>query len=374
MSKVKQLPPRNKVKKSDCWDLSTLFVDDDAWEAAFKKWEKRISQYAGFQGRLGNDAKTLADCFKFDLEFDRESERLGTYAFLKVAEDTSNSTYQRMQGRYVNVASKASQAGAYIRPEILAIPKAKITKFLADHNMKPYRLIVERLLRQKPHTLGKNEEKLLAMQTEMSQAAGQIFGQLNNADLKFGTVKDETGQLLELSHATFSKMMHCPKRNVRKAAFDKYYQEFDDHKNTLAATLNGSIQCDIYYAKARNHAGSLQAALFPDRVPVGVYDNLIKTVRDGLPALYRYYDVRRRKMRLRDIHHYDTYVPILSDLQVSRTWNQAVELVMKALQPLGDGYCGILKEGLQGRWCDRYENRGKRSGAFSCGSYDADPF
>ncbi len=374
MSKVKQLPPRNKVKKSDCWDLSTLFADDEAWEKAFTKWEKRITRYAKFQGHLGDDAKTLADCLRFDLDFDRQAERLGTYAFLKVTEDTSDSTYQRMQGRYVNAASKASQAGSYIRPEILSIPKAKIATFLADRRLKPYRLIIERLVRYKPHTLGKKEEKLLAMQTEMSQAAGQAFGQLNDADLKFGTVKDESGQLLELSHATFSKLLHSPKRNVRKAAFSKYYQEFDDHKNTLSATLSGSIQRDIYYARARNHAGSLQAALFPDRVPVGVYDNLIKTVHDGLPALHRYYDVRRRKMRLRDIHHYDTYVPILSDLQVSRTWNQAVELVMKAIEPLGSEYSGVLEKGLRGRWCDRYENRGKQSGAFSCGSFDADPF
>ena len=374
MSKVKQLPSRNKVKTSDCWDLGTLFVDDEAWERAFTKWEKRISRYAKFQGRLGDDAKTLADCFKFDLDFDRSGERLGTYAFLKVTEDTADSEYQRMQGRYIGVASRAAQAGSYIRPEILAIPKAKITSFLADRRLKPYRLIVERLLRYKPHTLGKKEEKLLAMQTEMSQAAGQVFGQLNDADLKFGTVKDESGRLMELSHATFSKLLHSPKRNIRKAAFVKYYQEFDDHKHTLAATLKGSIQCDIYYARARNHAGSLQAALFPDRMPVGVYDNLIKTVRDGLPALHRYYDVRRRKMRLRDIHHYDTYVPILSDLQVSRNWNQAVELTINALEPLGSEYCGVLRDGLGGRWCDRYENRGKQSGAFSCGSFDAEPF
>ncbi len=374
MSKVKQLPARNKVKASDCWDLSTLFADDADWEKAFSKWEKRIPRYAKFQGRLGDDAKTLAECFKFDLDFDRGGERLGTYAFLKVAEDTSNSNYQRMQGRYINAASRAAQAGAYIRPEILAIPKAKITTFLAARRMKPYRLIVERLLRYKPHTLGKKEEKLLAMQTEMSQAAGQVFGQLNDADLKFGTVKDESGQLLELSHATFSKLLHSPKRNIRKAAFVQYYREFDEHKHTLAATLNGSIQGDIYYARARNHAGSLAAALFPDRMPVGVYDNLIKTVRHGLPALHHYYDVRRRKMRLRDIHHYDTYVPILSDLQVSRNWKQAVELTVKALQPLGREYCGVLREGLRGRWCDRYENRGKQSGAFSCGSFDADPF
>ena len=374
MGKVKQLPPRSKVKESDRWDLATLFADDDAWEQAFSKWEKRIGQYAKFQGKLAEDAKTLASCLKFDLDFDRAGERLGTYAFLKVTEDTSESKYQRMQGRFMNAASRAAQAAAYIRPEILAITKAKINSFLADKRIKPYRLLLERILRYKPHTLGKNEEKLLAMQTEMSQAAGQIFGQLNDADLKFGTVKDESGGLIELSHATFAKLLHSPKRAVRKNAFVQYYQQFDAHRNTLAATLKGSIERDIYYARARNYAGSLDAALFPDRVPVGVYDNLVKTVREWLPSLHRYYDVRRRKMRLRDIHHYDTYVPILSDLQVRRSWNEAVDLVLKALAPLGSDYLGTLETGLRGRWCDRYENRGKQSGAFSCGSYDADPF
>ena len=212
------------------------------------------------------------------------------------------------------------------------------------------------------------------MQTEMAQAAGQVFRQLNDADLKFGAVKDEKGEWIELSHATFSTLLHSPKRSVRKTAFDKYYRQFADHEHTLAATLNGSIQRDIYYARARNHPSALEAALFPDRVPVAVYDNLIDSVHRHLPALHRYYDVRRRKMRLREIHHYDTYVPILSELQTRHTWNQAVELVLDALEPLGSDYCGVLERGLRGRWCDRYENRGKQSGAFSCGSFDGDPY
>lgn len=374
MSKIKQLPARDKVNPADCWDLSSLFTDDASWEKAFTQWEKRIPRYADFQGRLGDDAKTLAACFKFDLDFDRAGERLGTYAFLKTTEDTADSAYQRMQDRYVGAASRAAQAASYIRPEILALPKATIDKYLADPRIKPYRLILERLLHFKPHTLGKKEERLLAMQTEMAQAAGQIFGQLNDADLKFGHIKDESGQTIELSHASFSKLLHSPKRAIRQKAFEQYYQSFDEHRHTLAAALKGSIQRDVYYARARNHKSALEAALFPDRVPVEVYDNLISAVRRWLPALHHYYDVRRRKMRLRDIHHYDTYVPILSDLQIRRTWDKAVDLVLAAVQPLGGEYCGALERGLRGRWCDRYENRGKQSGAFSCGSYDADPF
>jgi len=374
MKHIKQLPPRSKVKTADTWDLASLFPNDAAWEKAFGRWNKRIAGYAKFQGKLAEDAKTLAACLKFDQDFDRAGERLGTYAFLKTAEDTANSTYQRMQGRYTNAASRAAQAASYIRPEILAIGRAKIKKFLADARLAPYRLMLERLLRHKPHTLGKKEEKLLAMQTEMAQAAGRVFRQLNDADMRFGAVRNEKGQWVELSHASFATLLHSPKRSVRKAAFAKYYRQYADHQHALAASLNGSIERDIYYARARNHPSALEAALFPDRVPVAVYENLIDSVGRRLPAVHRYYDVRRRKMKLKEIHHYDTYVPILCRLQTRHSWNQAVKLVIDALEPLGSDYCGVLERGLKERWCDRYENRGKQSGAFSCGSFDAAPY
>jgi oligoendopeptidase F len=374
MRKVKQLPPRSKVNPADCWDLASLFPDDTSWEEAFAEWEKQIADYAKFQGTLAADAGTLAECLEFDRDFDRAGERLGTYAFLKTAEDTTNSTYQGMYARYVNAASRASQAASYIRPEVLAIRSTQMKAFLAKKRLAPFRLQLERLLRYKPHTLSKKEERLLAMQTEMAQAAGQIFRQLNDADLKFGTVKNEKGQWIELTHAALSSLLQSPKRSVRRTAFRKYYAEYLDHQYALAAALNGSIQRDIYYARARNFPASLEAALFPDRVPVTVYDNLIASVHRHLPALHRYYDLRRRKMRLREIHHYDTYVPILSELKTRHTWNQAVDLVIAALEPLGVGYCGSLERGLTGRWCDRYENRGKQSGAFSCGSFDGAPY
>jgi len=169
--------------------------------------------------------------------------------------------------------------------------------------------------------------------------------------------------------------LYSPKRTLRKTAFHQYYREFIDHEHGLAAALSGSMQRDIYYAQARNYPSALEAALFPDRMPVKVYDNLIESVHGHLPAVHRYYDVRRRKMKLKDIHHYDTYVPILADLQKRHNWNQAVSLVLEALRPLGDSYCGELEKGLTtARWCDRYENRGKQSGAFSCGSFLGEPY
>jgi len=374
MSKVKRLPARSKVKQADTWDLSALFPDDDAWETAFAAWGKRIGRYAKFQGTLRQGAKRLAACLKFSFDFERAGERLGSYAMLRTTQDTGDSTYQRMAGRYVNIESQADQASSFIRPEILAIPTATLRSWLSEKCLAPYRLVLERMIQDKPHTLGKKEEKLLAMQTEMAQAAGKIFGQLTNADMKFGTIRDDRGELIELTHASFSALLRSPKRSRRKKAFCQYFQQYADHQHALAASLNGSMQCDIYYARARKHDSAIQAALFPDRVPAAVYDNLIDSVHRNLPALYRYYDVRRRKMRLKEIHHYDTYVPILADLQRRRTWSQAVDVVLAALAPLGGKYCGVLEKGLRGRWCDRYENRGKESGAFSAGSFDGDPY
>ena len=370
----KTLPKRSQVKPADTWDLSSLFESDEAWDAAFKKWEKKIPGFARFQGTLGESPKALAACLKFDNDFDRAGERVGTYAFLKSAEDTSNSVYQRMLGRHRNAASRAAQAASFIRPEIMAISPAKMKKFLAAKELAPYRVGLERLLRDRPHTLSDREEKLLAMQSEVASSAGQIFRQLNNADLKFGLIENDKGEQIELSHSSFSALLHSPKRSVRKAAFEQYYRQFSAHENTLAATLSGSVQRDVFYARARGFGSSLEAALFPDNVPVSVYDNLIASVHRHLPSLYRYYELRRRKMKLKEIHHYDTYVPILSELETKHAWNQASQAVVEALAPLGTEYCEVLKAGLLGRWCDRYENQGKQSGAFSCGSFDGDPY
>jgi oligoendopeptidase F len=371
--KIKRLPRRSEVRPDDTWDLASLFVNDEAWEETFTAWEAEISQYERYRGKLA-DAKHLAACLKFHFDFERVAERLGTYAFLKTAEDTSNSKYQRMQGRFQNAASRAGQAASFLQPELMAIPDERMRQLLAARQLSPYRLALERWLRYKPHTLSDREEKLLAMQSEMAQTASQIFRQLNNADLKFGTIKNDKGEQVELSHATFSTLLHSPKRSVRKAAFHQYYRQFTAHQYTLAATLQGSVQRDVFYARARNFKSALEAALFPDQVPQSVYDNLIASVSRHLDDLYRYYEIRRRRMRLDEIHHYDTYVPILTEFEMRRTWNQAVKTVLAALAPLGSEYCGVLQRGLAGRWCDKYENEGKQSGAFSCGTYDADPY
>jgi oligoendopeptidase F len=371
---VIRLPERSEVKESDTWDLSKLFPNDDAWEQAFKEFEEKISGYAKFRGTLGNSAAELAACLNFDSRVDRLAERMGNYAYLKTVENQTDSTYQRMMGRFQNIATRAGEEASYIRPEILAIADERLAEFVLDPALQLHALALERLTRYKPYTLSENEEQLLAMQGEMAGATSKIFRQLHDSDLKFGNVTNENGESVELSPSTFSQFLISPDREVRKTAFHQFYEQFTAHENSLAATLSGSIQKDIYYARVRGYESALDQALFADNVPKSVYDSLIESVRTNLPALYKYYDLRKRKMDLDEIHHYDTYVPILSDIEVKHDWDEAVDVVCDSLAPLGEEYCGVLREGLSGRWCDRYPNVGKQSGAFSYGTYDGNPY
>lgn len=374
MKNIRPLAARNEVPLEDTWDLSSLFADEAAWERAFRRWVRRIDGYQRFRGQLASGPETLAACLKFDCDIGRLGERLGCYAHLKAAEDQADSASQAMLARLQNAATRAAEAASFIHPEILEISAAQLDQWLATRELKPYRLLLQRILRYKKHTLGRKEEALLAMQGEMAQTARKVFRQLHDADLRFGWVTDEHGQRVELGNATFMQLLQSPRRSVRRTAFTQYYRQFQAHEHTLAAALCGSIQTDAYYARVRGYDSSLAAALFPDHVPQAVYDNLIKAVHGRLSAVFHYYDLRRRKMRLRDIHHYDTYVPILTAQTIRRTWDQAVQVVIAALQPLGDEYVAVLEGGLRGRWCDRYPNRGKQSGAFSAGSYDGDPY
>ena len=373
-SKVQRLPERHEVAKADTWDLSKLYHSDEEWEKSFAELESLVSGYDEFRGKLSHSAEQLAKCLSFDSKVSRLGERLGNYAFLKTAEDQANSDYQRMMGRFQNVGTKAAEAASFIRPEIMALDDDQLKQFLAAPELELFKLMLERITRYKPHTLGEKEEQLLAMQGEMAGATSKIFRQLHDADLKFGSVKNEEGVEVELSPSTFAQFLISPDRDIRKTAFHQFYEQFTAHENTFAAVLNGSIQKDVYYARARGYESALSQALFADKVPQSVYDNLIASVRKNLPSLFKFYDLRKRSMKLDEIHHYDTYVPILSDLDVERTWGEAVNQVCDSLHPLGSEYVDTLRKGLQGRWCDRYPNQGKQSGAFSYGTFDGDPY
>lgn len=374
MSRSQRVPARHQVKTADTWDLSSLYRSEKAWESDFKKFQKMATDFAQYRGKLGSSARQLAQCMAHDSACDRLGERLAIYAFLRTAEDQANSDAQSLYGRFQKAATRAGEEASFIRPEILSLPKKKLKQYQTSKELAPYRLLLERIVRYKPHTLGDKEEQLLAMQGEMAQSASRIFRQLLDADMRFGEVKNEQGRKVELTNATISQLLHSPKRSIRKTAFHQYYEQFAAHENSLSAALAGSVNTDIYYARARGYDSALDAALFPDNVPRSVYDSLIAAVRRKLPVLYRYYELRRRKMKLKTIHFYDTYVPILSELDTRRTWKQATKTILESLKPLGDEYGEVLAAGLNGRWCDRYPNKGKQSGAFSCGSYDADPY
>src|SRR5205809_5316662 len=234
MAKVKKLPARKDVKREDTWDLSTLFKSDADWERAFTAWEKQIPRYEKYRGTLGDGPAALAKLFEFDCEFDRTAERIGTYANLKTTEDMADSRYQRMLGRYEHAATLAAEATSFIRPEILALPDKMLKEYIDAKQLRPFQLQLERLVRYKPHTLTPGEEKLLAMQSEMSGTADRVFRQLTDADLKFGMCKNEKGELIELSHSSFSSFLRSPDRNVRRKAFHQYYAQFEGHENSLA--------------------------------------------------------------------------------------------------------------------------------------------
>lgn len=375
MAKTAKIPLRSEVPVEHTWDLSPLFKDDKAWERAFKKLEGQVPDLEKFRGRLGESARTLYKFLELQTAFEKDAERLRSYAFLRASEDVGNSHYQGLIQRYTHMATRANEATSFVAPEIQAIPKKKMDAFLKDKVLADYRLVLERLLRYKPHILSEKEERILAMQGEVAGTAGKIFSQLTDADLKFGYVVDERGRKVELTQGSFRSLLESPKRSVRKEAFHKFYAEIRDHEHTLAAAMSQNVLHDVYSARVRNYPSSLEAALFHDNVPVSVYDNLIETVHNHLDKVYHYFEVRRKALRLRDIRSYDTYVPLLKEGRRVTPYEEAVKLVVESLAPLGDEYCRALHRGLsRDRWVDRYENKGKRSGAFSAGGYTGPPY
>jgi oligoendopeptidase F len=368
------LRARRDVPAGDTWDLSTLFTSDGAWEEALATWEGMIPGFVAFAGTLGRSPESLAACLAYDVEVDRAGDRLGTYAHLRASEDQAADEPQRMVGRFQHVATSFAEKTSFLRPEILAIPAATLDGWLALPVLAPYRIGIERLVRTRPHVLSEREEKLLAMQGTFAGTASKVFRQLTDTDMKFGTVVDGHGRASELSNATFTTFLLDADRGVRRTAFHQLYDEYAAHANTLAAALSGSVERDVYSARVRNHATAVGAALFNDNIPVAVYDQLVAAVRDHLPSVHRYYDLRRRLLGLDDIHHYDCYVPLAQDVPLRQTWDEAVGLVIGSLEPLGGDYCRRLEAGLRGRWCDRYPNAGKQSGAFSSGTYDSAPY
>ena len=372
---TKEIPKREEVPVELTWDLATIFETDEKWEAEFDALNKEIPKIKEFQGTLGDSAETLYNMFTFQ---DQISERLGklyTYSHMKYDEDTTNAFYQAMNQKAESILTLASSNMSYIVPEILKIDEAKIESFLKEkQELQQYKKTLDEIIRQKEHILSEKEEVLLSEASEALQTPSQTFGMLNNADLKFPLIKDENGEEVELTHGRYIRFLESKDREVRKAAFEAMYDTFGNFKNTFATTLNGNVKKDNFYAKVRNYRSARHSALDSNNIPETVYDNLVEAVNEKLPLLHRYTELRKKVLGLDDLHMYDLYVPLVEGVDMKITYEEAQDFVLKSLTPLGEAYTNIVKEGFQSRWIDVVENKGKRSGAYSSGSYGTNPF
>ena len=365
---------RPEILESDKWDLTHLFIDAGKWQEDFAWLQRAYPKLEQWKGRVGESAQTLADVLEFEKSIELKIEHVYHYASLQLAEDSTNNEYLTRIGQVQNLLTKIGEAAAFVVPEIQAISNEEFTKFILDPALKDWRIKLHKIRRMKPHVLSVPEERLLALGSVALSGYDDTFSQLTDVDMKFGVLTDETGREAPLTQSSFSSFLVKRDHELRKRAFHQFYTEFRDHQYTLAASLAYSVKADVFHARARHYPSALEAALFPDDVPVAVYDGLIRSVRANLKPLFRYFDLRRRALGLRELHHYDTYVPLVPEIETRTSFDQAVEMVLAALAPLGEEYVDILREGFRGRWVDRYESKGKRSGAFSSGSYGAPPY
>lgn len=368
-------PLRTEIPESDKWDLAPLYTSDEGWEADFAKLQKSYEEVEKFKGTLGTSASGLAICLEFEKKIDLLADQLNQYAALSVCGDSSNGEALSREARLESLMVRVGEAFSFISPEIQEIPDEKFTQFLADPALADWSIPLRKLRRRKKHTLSAAEERLLALGSSAVRGHSETFSQLTNVDMLFGTLKDGEGNERELTQSSFSSFLQQRNPAIRKAAFHQFYKEFSEHRFTLASSLANSMRADVFYARARNYPSAREAALFADDVPTTIYDNLISTVRGNLDALFRYFELRRRVLKLEEIHHYDTYVTMVENVKTNISWDEAVDRVMASLTPLGSEYTESLAHGLRGgRWCDRYENKGKRSGAFSYGTYTSPPY
>ena len=365
---------RADIAESDKWDLRRLFVDVSKWQEDFAWVQQTYPRLRDWKGRVGETAKSLANCLEFEKALELKIERLYHFASLQLAEDSANNEYLARIGQVQNLLTEIGEAAAFVVPEIQAIDDQKLAKFMVDPALADWRIKLHKIRRMKPHVLSEPEERILALGSVALSGYDDTFSQLTDVDMKFGVLTDETGREKPLTQSSFGSFLVKRDHELRKRAFHQFYEEFLDHQYTLATSLAYSVKTDVFRARTRNYSSALESALFPDDVPVEVYDGLIASVRANLKPLFRYFDLRRRVLGLSELHHYDTYVPLVAEIETHISFDEAVEKVIAALQPLEKEYVDVLSEGLRGRWCDRYETKGKRSGAFSSGSYGAPPY
>ncbi|MBW5383926.1 oligoendopeptidase F [Brachyspira pilosicoli] len=368
-----KLLDRKDVKIEDTWDLTLLYKNDEEFEKDFKSMEDFSKEVSKFKGNLSKSAKELRDILDSIMKASIVLEKLGSYAFLKQTEDLTNNDSNIKVARFAKLSSEFSANLSYFEPELMSIDDEKINSFLKDEVLKDYLIYLRNILKYKPHTLSEKEERILALQGELSSTASNVFDTLNDADLDFGEL-EHNGEKTPLTHATFLSFQESQDREIRKNSYNQFYKEYDKHKNTLAELYASQIKQDIFDARIRNYNSVREMELFADDIPVSVYDSLIESVHNALPALHSYYEYCANKLGISDFRQYDKYAPVVKDVKLHHTFDEAIDVLNKALSPLGEEYVSTLTKGLNSRWVDKYENKGKTSGAFSAGCYTSEPY
>jgi oligoendopeptidase F len=374
-SKVKKLPSRSEIKVEDTWKLEDIFASDDAWEKEFEEVKALIPKMEKFKGKLGESAQTLYDALQEQDELTMRVSKLYTYAHMRYDQDTTNSFYQGLNDRIKTLYTQIASALSYVTPEILSIEESKIKHYMAEHKeLKLYAHALDEITRERPHILSESEEALLAQASEVLGSSSNTFGMLNNADLEFPSIKDENGEEVEITHGRYIRFLESSDRRVREEAFKAVYETYGKFKNTFASTLSGTVKKDNFSARVRHYNSARHSALSTNNIPEEVYDNLVKTVNDNLHLLHRYIDLRKKVLGIEELHMYDLYTPLVKDVKMEVTYEEAKDYILKGLKPLGEDYLNVLKEGFENRWVDVHENKGKRSGAYSSGTYGTNPY
>lgn len=367
------IPERKDVPASDKWDLSTLYKSDEDWEKALASIKQLTENVVAFKGKLALSSDSLLGALKANEALEKVIETVYNYASLQHTADEGDSAAQDRDGRAMMAYAASESATSFFSPELMAIPDEKINSWMNLPEFADYKIFLQKELHHKPYILSEKEERILSLQAESSETAQNVFSLLTNVDLQFGSVH-VNGEEKPLTQSTFTLYLHNPDRKIREEAYKNFYDSFVKHENTLATLYAGSVNQDIFISRARGYKSSLEAALYGNKVPESVYRNLIDTVHKNLPTLHKYYSLRKKVLGVEELRHYDVYVPLVKNVECKTSYDEAVEICRKALSPLGKSYTDILCQGLKGGWVDRYENKGKRSGAFSSGAYTGYPY
>lgn len=360
---------RNEIDEKYKWAINDIYATDELWTEDLGRLKGYIQKLKDYQGRLCESADVLYDYMLMCDEITVLCDSLINYAQRKSDEDTTVSKYQNMIGQAMNVFMQIDSAGSFETPEIISIEQDKLDKMFAQKpELELYRRKIELMRYKKDHVLSQAEENLIALTSEMGESPENIFSMFSDADLKFPDAADESGKLHQVTHSTYIPLVQSSDRTLRKNAFESMYSTYDNFKNTCAATLSAQIKSVNFYSKARKYSSSLERSLSENEIPVEVYHNLIKAVHENLHYMYDYVALRKKLLGVEQLHFYDLYTPLVGDLDMKITFDQAKQTVLKALAPMGEDYLAIIKEGFENRWIDVFENKGKTSGAYSAGA------